>query len=45
MTGSSSPPIAHLDGIRLQWFIAHRSFSMVDSVRRYVDETLTRLAP
>jgi len=37
--------IAHLDGIRLQWFLTDRSFSMADSVRRYVDDTLTRLAP
>ncbi len=37
--------IAHLDGIRLQWFLADRSFSMADSVRRYVDDTLARLAP
>lgn len=37
--------IAHLDGIRLQWFLSDRSFSMADSVRRYVDDTLARLAP
>lgn len=37
--------VAHLDGIRLQWFLADRSFSMADSVRRYVDDTLARLAP
>ena len=37
--------IAHLDGIRLQWFLADRSFSMADSVRRYVDDALERLAP
>lgn len=37
--------VAHLDGIRLQWFLADRSFSMADSVRRYVDDTQARLAP
>ena len=37
--------IAHLDGIRLQWFLLDRSFSMADSVRHYIDSTLTRLAP
>ncbi|HET6951901.1 MAG TPA: TetR/AcrR family transcriptional regulator [Acidimicrobiales bacterium] len=41
----ASALIAHLDGIRLQWFLADRSFSMADSVRRYVDDTLERLAP
>lgn len=37
--------IAHLDGIRLQWFLSDGGFSMADSVRRYVDDTLARLAP
>lgn len=37
--------IAHLDGIRLQWFLLHRDISMADSVRDYVDVTLHRLAP
>jgi AcrR family transcriptional regulator len=37
--------IAHLDGIRLQWFLLDQSFSMADSVRTYVDTALARLAP
>jgi AcrR family transcriptional regulator len=37
--------IAHLDGIRFQWFLLDRSISMADSVRTYVDSTLARLAP
>ena len=37
--------IAHLDGIRLQWFLLDRKISMADSVRTYVDLTLERLAP
>lgn len=37
--------VAHLDGIRLQWFMLDRSFSMAESVRTYVDTTLARLAP
>jgi len=37
--------IAHMDGIRLQWFLLDKSFSMADSVRRYVDDALMRLAP
>jgi AcrR family transcriptional regulator len=41
----ASALIAHLDGIRLQWFLSDRSLSMADSVRRYVDDTLQRLAP
>ena len=41
----ASALIAHLDGIRLQWFLSDRSFSMADSVRHYVDGTLERLAP
>lgn len=35
--------IAHLDGIRLQWFLMDESFSMADSVRAYVTNTLERL--
>jgi AcrR family transcriptional regulator len=41
----ASALVAHLDGIRLQWFLLDRSFSMADSVRTYVDSTLERLAP
>jgi AcrR family transcriptional regulator len=41
----ASAMIAHLDGIRLQWFLSDGGFSMADSVRRYVDDTLERLAP
>jgi AcrR family transcriptional regulator len=41
----ASALIAHLDGIRLQWFLSDGGFSMADSVRRYVDDTLARLAP
>ena len=37
--------IAHLDGIRFQWFLLDRQISMADSVRSYVDATLRRLAP
>lgn len=37
--------IAHLDGIRFQWFLLDRQISMADSVRNYVDTTLRRLAP
>lgn len=37
--------IAHLDGARLSWFMLDRGFSLADSVRTYVDQTLTRLAP
>ena len=37
--------IAHLDGARLQWFLLDRGFSLADSVRTYVDQTLIRLAP
>ena len=37
--------VAHLDGIRFQWFLLDREISMADSVRRYVDATLDRLAP
>lgn len=41
----ASALVAHLDGIRLQWFLADGGFSMAESVRRYVDDTLERLAP
>jgi AcrR family transcriptional regulator len=41
----ASALVAHLDGIRLQWFLLDRSFSMADSVRTYVDAALARLAP
>jgi len=37
--------VAHLDGIRLQWFLLDQSFSMAESVQTYVDTTLARLAP
>ena len=37
--------IAHLDGIRFQWFLLDKKISMAESVRTYVDTTLTRLAP
>ena len=37
--------VAHLDGVRLQWFLLDRSFSMAESVRAHVDATLHRLAP
>lgn len=41
----ASALIAHLDGIRLQWFLMDEAFSMADSVRTYVTGTLERLAP
>lgn len=41
----ASALIAHLDGIRLQWFLMDRSFSMADSVRAYLAATLDRLHP
>ena len=37
--------MAYLDGIRLQWFLADKGFSMAESVHRHVDTTLARLAP
>ena len=37
--------VAHLDGIRFQWFLLDRSISMAQSVRSYIDLTLVRLAP
>lgn len=36
--------IAHMDGIRLQWFLADKAFPMAASIRAYVDGTLERLA-
>lgn len=41
----ASALIAHLDGVRLQWFLMDRSISMADSVRAYVTNALDRLAP
>ncbi len=41
----ASALVAHLDGIRLQWFLTDGGVSMADSVRRYVDDTLARLDP
>lgn len=41
----ASSLLAHLDGIRFQWFLLEGAVSMADSVRTYVDQTLTRLAP
>ena len=41
----ASALVAHLDGIRLQWFLTDGGVSMADSVRRYVDHVLSRLAP
>jgi len=41
----ASALIAHLDGIRLQWFLMDRSFPIADSVRAYIDGVLERLAP
>jgi AcrR family transcriptional regulator len=37
--------VAHLDGIRFQWFLLDGEISIADSVRDYVDTTLRRLAP
>lgn len=37
--------VAHLDGIRFQWFLLDKTISMAESVRTYVDLTLARLAP
>ncbi len=39
----ASALVAHLDGIRLQWFLLDGAVSMGDAVRRYVDGTLERL--
>lgn len=41
----ASALVAHLDGIRLQWFLLDGAVSMADSVRAHVDHTLERLAP
>lgn len=41
----ASSLLAHLDGIRFQWFLLDGSVSMAESVRDYVDATLARLAP
>ena len=41
----ASALVAYLDGIRLQWFLADKGFSMAESVHRHVDTTLARLAP
>lgn len=41
----ASDLIAHLDGIRLQWFLSDGAISMGASVRRHVGATLERLAP
>ena len=37
--------VAHLDGIRFQWFLLDKTISMAESVRAYVDLTLARLTP
>lgn len=41
----ASALIAHLDGIRLQWFLLDGEVSMATSVEAYVDHVLERLAP
>lgn len=41
----ASALVAHLDGMRVQWFLLDRAFSMAESMRSYVDATLERLAP
>ncbi|MBM3661256.1 MAG: TetR/AcrR family transcriptional regulator [Actinobacteria bacterium] len=41
----ASDLVAHLDGIRLQWFLLGREVSMAASVRAHVDHALERLAP
>lgn len=41
----ASALVAHMDGIRLQWFLSDRAVSMATSVRAYVDGVLERLAP
>jgi hypothetical protein len=40
----ASALIAHLDGIRLQWFFTNGRVSIADSVWRYVSTMLERLA-
>lgn len=39
----ASALVAHIDGVRLQWFFTDGEISMADSVRRYVATTLARL--
>lgn len=41
----ASALLAHLDGIRFQWFLTDEEVSMAASVRTYVDATLDRLSP
>lgn len=41
----ASALVAHLDGIRMQWFLLDQEVSMAESVRAYVDDALERLAP
>lgn len=41
----ASALVAHLDGIRLQWFLLDGAVSMGDSVKACIDHTLDRLAP
>ena len=41
----ASALVAHLDGIRMQWFLLDGEVSMAESVRTYVDDVLARLAP
>lgn len=41
----ASALVAHLDGIRMQWFMLDRKVSLADSVRTYLDQVFTRLAP
>lgn len=41
----ASALIAHLDGIRMQWFLLDQEVSMAESVQAYVDGVLERLAP
>ena len=41
----ASALLAHLDGIRFQWFLGDGTISMDKSVRMLVDTTLARLAP
>ena len=41
----ASALVAHLDGIRLQWFLTDGRTSMADSVRAYMDATLDPSGP
>src|SRR3546814_14709586 len=41
----ASALVAHLDGLRLQWFMSDRTISLADSVSRSADATLERLPP